>query len=144
MYNMECVFCGDNNQLIKEHKYWKISLHSNQYYLGRCLIILKRHIEDLSEFNANERDDLFDILKNLKESIIKSFGADLFNYAILGNITRHLHMHFIPRYKHEVEFSEKRFKDDNWNKNYVPYPREFETSEDILIKIKEEIKSNLS
>ena len=75
--------------------------------------------------------------------IIKLFGANLFNYASLGNDIRHLHIHFIPRYDHEVIFQNKKFKDERWNKNYSPYPEDFNISPDIIEKIKQKIGSEL-
>ncbi|MCK4553307.1 HIT family protein [Candidatus Pacearchaeota archaeon] len=107
----ECWMCrGSDNQLIKEYNFWKLLIHPNQYYLGRCMIVLKRHIEDITEINDNERNELFNIMKNLRKVIGELFEANLFNYASLGNITRHAHVHFIPRYNHEVEFEGKNLK----------------------------------
>lgn len=141
--NEECWMCQDSKQLIREYEYWKIFIHPNQYYLGRMMIALKRHIEDLTEINSSERNELFDVLGNLRRAIITLFEANLFNYASLGNETRHLHIHFIPRYDHEVIFDGIKFKDENWNKNYVPYPKDFKIPQDILDRLKQEINANI-
>lgn len=141
--NKECKYCEGDNQVIKEYNYWRLAIHINQYYLGRCKIILKRHIEDITEIKDNERDELFVIMKNLRKAIIDLFGANLFNYASLGNITRHVHVHIIPRYDHIVKFRGHIFKDENWGRNYAPYPKDFIVSEELLDSIKQRIISQL-
>ncbi|GBE19685.1 MAG TPA: HIT family protein [Candidatus Pacearchaeota archaeon] len=139
----ECSYCKEDNQLIKQYNYWRVSLHPNQCYLGRCRIVLNRHLEDLTEINDDEQKELFSIMKNLRQVIIDLFGANLFNYTSAGNVTRHLHLHFIPRYNHEVEFESQRFKDENWGRNHAPYPKDFRFPEAILTAIKQKISSQL-
>ena len=141
---MECKYCQKNeNALIKGYENWNVLIHSNQYYLGRCKVVLKRHIEDLTEIENNEREELFLILKNLRKIINESFGANLINYTSAGNITQHLHIHFIPRYNHEVEFENHTFKDEFWGGNHSFYPRDLKTDKDLLNKIKLKIKEGL-
>ncbi len=140
---MECKFCNiDEKKLIKKFNYWSIFIH-NQCYLGRCAVALNRHIEDLAEITLEEREELFEILKKVRDSIKKSFGANLIGYISVGNVTRHLHVHVIPRYDHEVEFEEVVFKDERWGKNHAPYDRDFKVSDEISNKIKEKILENL-
>ena len=54
--------------------------------------------------DKEELKELFKIVKNLKDAIRELFNADMFNYASLGNIIRHVHVHFIPRYSKKVKF----------------------------------------
>ena len=56
MFKMEdCKYCKTNEELlIKDFDNWKIRINPNQYYLGRCSIILKRHLEDFTEINKEE------------------------------------------------------------------------------------------
>ena len=142
---MECKFCdgllGEN--LIKGFQYWEVYLHPNQYYLGRCSVALKRHLEDLTEVTEEERTELFGILAGLRETVMGLFGANLINYYSAGNIVRHLHIHFIPRYDHEVDFEGVVFKDELWGQNHSFYPRDFKIEEGLLGKIKERIKSKI-
>jgi len=138
----ECEFCKINEEtLIKKFNYWTILLNYNQYYLGTCLIILNRHLEDFTEINEEERIELFDVMKKLREVIIDLFGANKFNYYVAGNIVPHLHMHLIPRYNHEVEFEGFKFKDEFFGQNHSFYPRDFKIEEDLFNKIKDKIKS---
>ncbi len=143
---MQCDFCNpDSNKELKirEYRYWTVSLHPNQYYLGRCMIILNRHAEDFFDIEKNELGEVFEIAKQLRNAVKELFDANMFNYASLGNIIRHVHLHFIPRYRKEVSFEGIVFEDKRWGDNYAPYDRDFRIPKGVLLKIKDEIKSKL-
>lgn len=127
---------------IKKYKYWRVELHGSQYYLGRCIVMLNRHIEDLFEINHDEQVELFRIIPLLKKSLKKSFEPDMMNYSSLGNEVRHLHLHVIPRYKRSVKFAGRDFKDDQWGGNHSPYDKSFEVSESVYKEIIKTIKKN--
>ena len=57
------------------------------------------------------------------------------NYASLGNIARHLHVHVIPRYKSSRFFDGITFTDQRWGQNYAPYDYSFKVPETTLFKI---------
>ncbi|MEM0083925.1 MAG: HIT family protein [Candidatus Methanomethylicia archaeon] len=138
---MKCPFCDEeiNKITIYEGRYWKITLNPNQYYLGRSMIILKRHLEDPLELSDDELMELISLTKTFVKVLKKIFQPDLFNYAMLGNIVRHLHLHIIPRYKTERIFEGIKFVDENWGKHYYPYPQ-MEIKLEILQKIVDKIK----
>lgn len=105
--------------LIKKYKYWTVQVHENQGYLGRCIIWCNREDAlDLSEATPEEQKELFEILPKLKTASERAFGGEWFNYAFLGNNTRHLHGHFIPRYSSEKKFAGIIFKDERWGHNW--------------------------
>src|SRR3989344_8464190 len=96
----ECPFCKDNeSNLIKRFDLWTVMFDKDQHFLGKLIIKLNRHLEDFAEINEKEQKELFEILNKLKKAYKILFKQDMYNYASLGNITRHLHLHFIPRYK---------------------------------------------
>lgn len=69
---------------------------------GHTLVCLKRIVSTLSELTKKELLAIFDIQKKLKNSLIKSFGAQGFNYAwnegsLAGQTVNHLHLHVLPR-----------------------------------------------
>jgi diadenosine tetraphosphate (Ap4A) HIT family hydrolase len=114
--------------LIRQYKLWGVYVHENQGYLGRCVIWCDRKDAfDLTDATHEEREELFVILKELKQASEKAFGGEWFNYAFLGNETRHLHGHFVPRYSTEKEFAGIKFKDERWGHNYRT-DHSFETS----------------
>ena len=144
---MQCLMCDPGNEYaflkIKKYKYWEIILRNEQNYLGWCLVVLNRHLEDLMDISLKEQNELFEITKLLKKVLKNQFKADALNYASLGNITAHLHLQVIPRYKRPVIFEDTEFKDNNWGKNYSPYNKKFEIPKEIKLAIKEAIQKEL-
>ena len=141
---MECFLCKKNEDLlVKQYERWTLIVHPNQYYLGRCILKLNRHIVDLFDITEDEQDELFSIMKDVKNALSESFRPDFFNYASLGNKVEHLHMHVIPRYKDKRTFDGITFMDGRWGHNYKPYDKSFNVPESTLEKIRKEIASLL-
>ena len=142
---MDCSFCKtDEKSVLKKFKYWTVLLNYNQYYLGRCLIVLNRHLENYLEISDDEHKELWDVMHKVNHALTNLFSPDLFNYAVLMNVTRHVHMHLIPRYQAEREFEGHKFLDERWGKNYVPYPRDYKISDEMFLKIKEALSKELA
>jgi len=132
-----------SHNLIKQYKHWGVYVAENQNYLGRCVIWCDREDAlDLADATPDEQKELFEILPELREAVRKAFKADWSNYAFLGNDTRHLHCHFVPRYESEREFADTTFKDERWRHSYRT-DREFTTSDELRGKIKQAIKEKL-
>lgn len=129
--------------LIKEYKHWAVYIHENQGYLGRCVVWCKReNALDLTEATSDEQQELFVVLNDLKKALEKTFKPDWLNYSFLGNETRHLHGHFIPRYAKSQEFMDISFEDKLWGHNYKT-DHGFKTPSEVLIAIQERIKTNI-
>ncbi len=129
--------------LIKDYTYWSVQVHEYQNYLGRCIVWCKRSDAlDLTEATPAERDELLVVLKDLRQAVDKTFHPDWFNYAFLGNETRHLHGHFIPRYASPREFMGVKFEDKLWGHNYKT-DKDFKISPQILMAIQQKIKEML-
>jgi diadenosine tetraphosphate (Ap4A) HIT family hydrolase len=129
--------------LVKEYEHWAIYVHQNQGYLGRCIVWCKREDAlDLADATEAEQKELITTLHDLREATKKAFQADWFNYAFLGNGTRHLHGHFIPRYASERTFEGVTFTDDRWGHNYKTN-HDFITPPEVLETIKLKLKENL-
>jgi diadenosine tetraphosphate (Ap4A) HIT family hydrolase len=132
-----------SNFYVKEYKHWIVSVHQNQGYLGRCVIwCVREDALDLADATKEEQEELFIILKELREASTKAFKPDWFNYSFLGNGTRHLHGHFIPRYAENKEFEGITFTDKRWGHNYRT-DHDFVTPEDVLQKVKKKLKEIL-
>ena len=67
----------------------------------------------------------------------------MFNYATLGNVVNHVHLHLIPRYKEEMIFDGITFKDKNWGRNYASYDTGFTIPEEATLRIRDRLKSLL-
>jgi len=148
---MECAICGftkkgDNS--IFETENWIVSLASDQAYLGRSYVTLKRHCGDLAELKSEEWNELFGLIGKLEKSVRKAFGADLFNWTCLMNLAYqnnppnpHIHWHFRPRYGRPVKFARLTFTDPEFGIHYArEHERSLKVSEDVQQKIIQEIK----
>ncbi|MBU2578502.1 HIT family protein [Patescibacteria group bacterium] len=125
--------------LIKEYKHWAIYIYHNQGYLGRCVVWCKREDAlDLTDATIEEQQELFLVLHDLTKAMEKIFQPDWFNYSFLGNQTRHLHGHFIPRYKNQKMFMGVKFEDKLYGHNYKT-DHSFVTPESLLDVVKNKI-----
>jgi diadenosine tetraphosphate (Ap4A) HIT family hydrolase len=144
---MTCTFCTTDEKykhlLLKQYKYWRVELGCKQNYLGWTFVILNRHVEDLTELNRNEQNELFSILKSINKTLAQLFKPDKFNYTSLGNITQHLHVQVIPRYKEKRMFAGHMFEDTNWGKNYSPYDKTYTIPQTVEAEIISEFKKHL-
>ena len=132
-----------SKNLVKGYKHWEIYVHENQGYLGRCVVWCKRDdVLDLADATPEEQSELFLVLRDLREATKKVFQPDWFNYSFLGNETRHLHGHFIPRYAKTKTFMDIVFEDKLYGHNYKT-DHGFKTSAELLAEVKDKLKSVL-
>lgn len=104
--------------IVKKYQYWTVYVNANQDYLGRCVIWCNREDAlDLAEATQAEGQEFHQILKGLKDATTQLFGATWFNYALLGNVDRHLHCHFLPRYETPATFAGMKFVDEDYTAN---------------------------
>lgn len=129
--------------LVKDYTYWGIYVHHNQGYLGRCVVWCNREDAlDLTDANHEEREELFEVLKDLRKASRDCFNPDWFNYSFLGNETRHLHGHFIPRYAEPRDFMEVTFEDKLYGHNYKT-DHSFVTPENVLEGVRKGLQDAL-
>ncbi len=129
--------------LVKRYKYWEIYIHENQGYLGRCVVWCKRDDAlDLADATPEEQAELFLVLRDLREASKNIFQPDWFNYSFLGNETRHLHGHFIPRYTKSKTFMNIVFEDKLYGHNYKT-DHDFKISMELLNEVRDKLKSVL-
>lgn len=144
MKNQECISCQSTNQnedFVFETNFWKIFLVQNQSYLGRCVVISKRHCEELSELKQEEWLDFADVVNKLEKALEKTFGATMFNWTCMMNDSYksenpnpHVHWHFRPRYNHKVEFAGLIFEDSEFGHHY-----DRKRTQEVSDKIRKEI-----
>jgi len=131
-----------SNNIVKKYNHWTVNIHPNQEYLGRCVIWCDRkNALDLTDVTEDEKHEFFQIIQELKKTLEKAFNPDWMNYSFLGNSTRHLHCHMVPRYKNEREFAGIIFKDKRWGYNWL-LDKSFVTPNKLLQLIKIEIQKN--
>lgn len=102
----KCPFCDSEiiaTQTIfeteNEHVFYNLSPKTK----GQCLVVPKRHVENVRELNDKEAQSFFQTVKMVSEKLNKHLSPQGFNYgfnegAKAGQTVFHLHFHIMPRY----------------------------------------------
>ena len=141
----KCEFCQQkfSDTVMKEYDYWELQLFTDQSYIGRSLVKLKRHAVDLTGLRPEEREEFFEqVLPEIEDALDEAFDPDLYNQATLGNDCRHFHFHIIPRYSSERNFAGEKFVDENWNSHYKD-SSDRDTSKEVFNKIMHKIQQEI-
>ena len=72
-------------------------LHSDQFFPGWTLLVLKRHATELWQLQRDERHALIDAVAHLAGALAEVYEARKMNYELLGNEMPHIHWHLVPR-----------------------------------------------
>ena len=121
---IQCALCDRNlAPVLAESDYWRLVLNRNQNFLGKCFLVLNRHLEAVSQLSPLEWMDLHRQLILTTQALTVAFQPDHFNYAFLQNQDRHVHLHLIPRYAGPRTFAGIVFEDPDYPAHYrVPAP----------------------
>ena len=124
-----CNWCNltaeEQKWKLTESYSWIVYLADKQDYIGRCVIVLKRHCASLSELTDEEWMDLKRIIDKLESSFKDTLGANLSNWSCLlndfyksENPNPHLHLHFRPRYKNPIVLNGNEYVDKEFGHHY--------------------------
>jgi diadenosine tetraphosphate (Ap4A) HIT family hydrolase len=72
-------------------------LYEDQFFPGWTVLVLKRHATELYELSRAERAELMDAVSRVARALAAVYRARKINYALLGNLTPHIHWHVMPR-----------------------------------------------
>jgi len=115
--NKGCIFCNifrekkDKKNYIfcrSEHSFAVLNIYP--YNNGHVLILPNRHVKDISDLKKSEREDLFDLLDNVKRLLKATLKPQGFNIGMNigrisgGGIPGHVHVHVVPRWRGDVNF----------------------------------------
>ena len=125
---------------IYKSKNWEVVFVKwGQEFVGDCIISSKK--ESLSDLTNEEWVELGKIEKELERVCKKLFNATMFNFACLmnnayrDNEKPHVHFHFIPRYKEELELFGKKYKDIHFGYNFWKWDNDEQNKQsDIFTK----------
>jgi diadenosine tetraphosphate (Ap4A) HIT family hydrolase len=121
MTSSECVLCRARLEtpIVRESDFWRIALNRNQNLLGKAIVVLRRHIEDVTLVSPEEWMELQTEVRWTTDRLRRAFCPDHFNYAFLQNVDRHVHLHVIPRYVGSREVVGVRFSDPDYPTRYL-------------------------
>ena len=123
----KCDWCNlseeDKKYLLYDSECWSVFLADGQDYIGRCILVLKRHCGSMSELTDDEWMDLLNLVRKLETCMKTVFGADLCNWSCLMNSffkepepCPHLHIHVRPRYRNPVVINGNTYADDSFDR----------------------------
>jgi diadenosine tetraphosphate (Ap4A) HIT family hydrolase len=74
---------------------------------GHMLVIPRRHVASFFELEAAERAEMFGLLDQCREKVLKQRAPDGFNIGLneglaAGQTVMHTHLHLIPRYRGDL------------------------------------------
>ncbi len=124
-----CEWCNlsekDKKYMLFQTEYWQVFLADKQDYIGRCILVCKRHVGALSDLNDEEWFDYKQAVNKLEKAIFDAFGATMYNWSCLMNDfyksdipNPHLHIHLRPRYRNPVLINGKVFIDEEFGHHY--------------------------
>lgn len=74
---------------------------------GHTLIVPRQHIASLFELTVDEQAELWQLVAQVRSSLVEQFHPDAFNIGIndgeaAGQTIPHAHIHVVPRYRGDV------------------------------------------
>jgi diadenosine tetraphosphate (Ap4A) HIT family hydrolase len=123
---MKLILCSgcdnfniDPRDLVGTWAHWHLVVNWSQNYLGKVMLVLRRHETDATSLTAAEQSELWVLLSQVKTALVGSFQPDHFNYVFLMNQDAHVHMHIIPRYAQPQVFAGMTFTDGRLGDHYA-------------------------
>jgi len=143
-----CHLTGETAKwLLFETPFWQVFLSDCQDYVGRCILVCKRHCKALSDLTQEEWIELKEITDRLERYFCTQLGAALCNWSCLMNSfykeddpMPHLHIHVRPRYDKPVILNGSTYTDSEFGHHYAlnksgTIPAE--DREEVFIRLKE-------
>ena len=132
----ECDLCRAalETPVLRESPLWRTALNRNQNLLGKTIIVLRRHEEDVAALREAEWTELRGELTWVTSRLRQAFAPDHFNYAFLQNQDRHVHLHVIPRYASPRKVGVAVFDDAAYPDHYRP-GEELRAGSELLAEI---------
>ena len=124
-----CSWCDlseeDKQYQVYEGSFWSVFLSDDQDYIGRCILVLKRHCGSLSELTDQEWEELHSLIVKVETCLKTVLGATLCNWSCLMNSfykepesDPHLHIHVRPRFDRPVIINGNTYSDDEFGHHY--------------------------
>lgn len=107
---MNCFFCDiqkEDERKVVDSKFFCSRFSEVPVSDGNCEIWPKEHKEDWFELSSDEWNDLYEIIKAVKQKIEEKYQPDGYNIGFNvgvagGQSQKHIHLHLIPRYLGDV------------------------------------------
>ena len=100
-----CMYCEMNESVdrlmipIAELRVSRLFLLMDQSFKGRCVLELRDHYTEVDEIPKAQGIAFYEDLSDSVAAIRKVFHPDKVNYAIIGDLVPHFHVHLVPKYQ---------------------------------------------
>ena len=101
----DCMYCGADDprrtELMTEIASLGVStlhFYREQSYPGRCVLVYGKHVQKLTDLDADEYRTFFEDVRKAAAMLTKLYKPDKINYLVLGDLCPHLHIHLVPKY----------------------------------------------
>lgn len=100
-----CDLCdGMGGDVLWQDELCRVVLVDDADYPGFCRVILQRHVAEMTDLAAAERERLMRVVFATEAAVRQLLKPDKVNLASLGNVVPHLHWHVIPRFRDDRHF----------------------------------------
>ena len=100
----DCPLCAAGGDRLWQDALCRVVLAGEPGYPGFCRVILNRHIKEMTDLPAAERQRLMAVVFAVEAALREVLDPDKINLASLGNMVPHLHWHVIPRFADDRHF----------------------------------------
>jgi diadenosine tetraphosphate (Ap4A) HIT family hydrolase len=90
---------GNFADFVAELPHSFVILGDAQFYRGYCVVLAKRHVDEIHLMPSDEARALFDETIAVGRTIALSMRPLKLNYECLGNLEPHVHWHVFPRFE---------------------------------------------
>lgn len=125
-----------------ENDTWIWSVRPLQCTLGAGILSTKKYTEQFSAVPTDGGADLVRIARVIERTLQRAFGYEKVNYLMLMMIDLNVHYHVLPRYSGEITFAGVAWVDQGWPA--LPVLKGGETSDPVLVAIRDELRKNLA
>jgi diadenosine tetraphosphate (Ap4A) HIT family hydrolase len=133
--DQDCFLCQARFEtpVIRASPLWVTFINRNQNLLGKTVIALRRHEEEVVGLTLQEWAELRDDVRWVTKRIRQAFAPDHFNYSFLMNLDAHVHLHVIPRYVGTRRLAGVEFTDPDFPDRYRASPTAAEVTSRAVI-----------
>ena len=131
----DCFLCQARFEtpVIRASQLWVTFINRNQNLLGKTVIALRRHEEEVAGLTLQEWTELRDDVRWVTKRLRQAFAPDHFNYSFLINLDAHVHLHVIPRYVGTRRLAGVEFTDPDFPDSYRASPGAAEVTSRAVI-----------
>ena len=109
-----CKFCQIAQKKIQDHIFWEdqdftVFLENTPANPGHCMIIPKKHIDDIFDLDDDLYSKLFKTAKKISKPLKKAMNAKRIGVAVSGFAVPHAHLHLVPLHNPDELFDSKKF-----------------------------------